>query len=119
MAQVIFMRNTHTMGAKGYQNGDPVDILEDGADVGRSVDPARNPNSIFRIVDVAASAKALAYSKAPGYGPDANGTRSLVKKRAHTLAVNMLPVAARASWNTGVRFSLTEAEYRAAMEVKP
>ena len=120
MAQAIFIRQTRQSGAHGYKNDDPCDIVADAVDLGDMVDPDRNPSGGYQIVDVTSTLpSAIKWSLESEYGPeDGRGNRPLLRKRLFKMNVNMLPVPLRPPYSQGIRISLTEAEYTAAVLLK-
>lgn len=124
MATVVFMRQTRQAGLTGFFNDDPISMVEDGQEVGSKVDPDTNPLSIFQIVDVPGVLVAdivitLSTVYGPLQGPPDNDHRPLVRKRLYSMNVNQLPIPLRPAYNQGDRISLTEAEYNAAVLIKP
>lgn len=124
MAIVVFMRQTRQAGLTGFFNDDPISMVEDGQEVGSQVDPDTNPASIFQIVDVpGALVVDLAHTVSPAYGPlqgpPGQDRRPMLQKRAFKMNVSQLPIADRPTYNQGNRISITEAEYLAAVLVKP
>lgn len=124
MAIVVFMRQTRQAGLTGFFNDDPISAVEDGQDVGSQVDPDQNPVSIYQLVDVPGSPVSnISQTLVPAYGPEAGPPgqehRPLIRKRAFTMQVNQLPILLRPAYNQGDRISLAEAEYLAAVNVKP
>lgn len=133
MAQVVFQ--SVATSARGYQSGDPVDVLEDGAELGREVDPATNPDTVFQVVDLpgVSVARVKLYLQEQELGPpvvdpgyirqrDAGGffdevreagQQPLLRKRVHRLNVDGMTVQQRSNWNTrGQRVGqMTEDEF--------